>query len=133
MKMGVIAMKVNRLVTQYQKENGEISYKMKTHNIDVMAKSTGGLAPTILYFQDNQDVTDDVRALRFGLESPYTYIEDYDKFQKMLYKKEQRALNDLYDTISIRPKNMSTSKQILWSFGVLLLMTIPLLVAIILK
>ncbi|RUL48269.1 MULTISPECIES: sodium:proton antiporter [Lysinibacillus] len=126
-------MKFNRLVTQYQKENGEISYKMATYEIDVIAKSTGGLAPTILYFHDNRDVTDDVRAIRFGLESPYKYIEDYDAFQKMLYKKEQRAVNDLYDTISIRPKNMSTTKQVLWSFGVLLLMTIPLLVAFILK
>lgn len=126
-------MKFNRLVTQYQKENGEIGYRMATHDIDVIAKSTGGLAPTILYFYDNQDVTDDIRAIRFGLESPYSYIEDYDKFQKIIYKKEQRAVNDLYDSISIRPKNMTTSKQVLWSFGVLLLMTIPLLVAIILK
>ncbi|MCP1143200.1 sodium:proton antiporter [Lysinibacillus endophyticus] len=126
-------MKTNRLVTQYQNEKGEVCYKMKTFDINVIAKSSGGLAPTILYFHDNQDVTDDIRALRFGLESPYSYIENYDQFQKMLYKKEQKALNDLYDSISIRPKNMSTGKQILWSFGVLLLMTIPLIVAIILK
>ena len=126
-------MKKNRLVIQYENENGEGCYKMKTYDINVIAKSSGGLAPTILYFHDNQDVTDDIRALRFGLESPYSYIENYDQFQKMLYKKEQKALNDLYDSISIRPKNMSIGKQILWSFGVLLLMTIPLLVAIILK
>ena len=126
-------MKTNRLVTQYQNEKGEVCYKMKTFDINVIAKSSGGLAPTILYFHDNQDVTDDIHALRFGLESPYSYIENYDQFQKMLYKKEQKALNDLYDSISIRPKNMSTGKQILWSFGVLLLMTIPLIVAIILK
>lgn len=126
-------MKVNRLVQQYQKDNGELRYKMTSFDIDVIAKSTGGLAPSILYFHDNQDVTDDIRALRFGLESPYAYIDDYDWFQKMLYKKEQRALNDLYDSISIRPKNMSRWKQILWSFGILLLMTLPLLVAMILK
>lgn len=126
-------MKSNRLLFQYQKENGVIGYKIKTFDIDVIAKATGGLAPTILYFHDNQDVTDDIRAIRFGLESPYSYIDDYDKFQTLLYKKEQRALNDLYDSISIRPKKMSTSKQILWSFGVLILMMIPLLVAIILR
>ncbi|SOC25687.1 hypothetical protein SAMN05880501_11928 [Ureibacillus xyleni] len=126
-------MKTNRLVKQYQNDNGEVRYKMATFDINVIAKSTGGLAPTILYFHDNQDVTDDIRAIRFGLDSPYSYIEDYDAFQKMLHKKEQKAINDLYDSISIRPKNMSTGKQILWSFGVLLLMSIPLLVAIILK
>ena len=126
-------MKLNRLVLQYQKESGEVGYKMTTLDIEVIAKSTGGLAPTILYFHDNQDVTDDIRSLRFGDNSPYSYIDDYEQFQTMLYIKEQRALNDLYDTFSIRPKNMSTSKQVLWSFGVLLLMTIPLLVAIILR
>ena len=126
-------MKLNRLVSEYQKESGEIGYKMTTFDIEVIAKSTGGLAPTILYFHDNQDVTDDIRSLRFEVNSPYSYIDEYEKFQTMLYKKEQRALNNLYDTFSIRPKNMSTSKQILWSFGVLLLMTIPLIVAIILK
>ncbi|RHW31456.1 sodium:proton antiporter [Lysinibacillus yapensis] len=125
-------MKKNRLVAPYEKD-GKTYYKMSTFDIEVIAKSTGGLAPTLLYFHDNQDVTDDIRALRFGLNSPYSYIEDYDEFQSMLHKKEQRALEDLYDTISIRPKNMSTSKQVLWSFGVLLLMTIPFLVAMILK
>lgn len=124
---------LNRLVVRYQRNNGEVGYKMTTFDIDVIAKSTGGLTPTILYFHDNQDVTDDIRSLRFGVDSPYTYIDDYDQFQTMLYKKEQQALNNLYDTISLRPKNMSTSKQVLWSFGVLFLMSIPLLVAIILR
>ncbi|HWK21603.1 MAG TPA: sodium:proton antiporter [Ureibacillus sp.] len=126
-------MKSNRLITQYEKENGEIGYKMVTFDIDVIAKSTGGLAPNILYFHDNKDVTDDIRSLRFGLNSPYSYIDDYDQFQTMLYKKEQQALNNLYDTISLRPKNMSVIKQVLWSFGVLLLMTIPIFVAFILR
>ena len=126
-------MQGNRLVKQYEKETGEIGYRMSAGEVEVLAKATGGLAPTILYFHDNQDVTDDIRALRFGIDSPYTYIDDYEKFQSALYKKEQRALENLYDTISIRPKNMSTSKQILWSLGVLLLMTIPLFVAMILR
>lgn len=125
-------MERNRLVEAY-KENGETRYKMSTFEVEVIAKSTGGLSPTILYFHDNQDVTDDIRALRFGLNSPYTYIVNYDQFQSMLYKKEQQALERLYDSISIRPKNMSTFKQVLWSCCVLLLMTIPFLVAMILK
>ncbi len=126
-------MKLNRLVTQYQKESGETGFRMATFDIDVIAKSNGGLAPTILYFHDNQDVTDDIRSLRFSVNSPYSYIEDYEKFQTMLYNKEQRALNNLYDSISIRPKNMPPGKQVLWSLGVLILMTIPLIVAIILR
>lgn len=126
-------LKLNRLVTQYEKKTGEIGYKMTTFDIDVIAKQNGGLAPTILYFHDNQDVTDDIRTLRFGFDSPYSYIDDYEQFQTMLYHKEQQALNNLYDSFSVRPKNMSTSKQVLWSFGVLLLMTIPILVAMILR
>ena len=126
-------MKFNRLVMQYQKEDGEIGYKMTTYDIEVIAKNTGGLVPAILYFHDNQDVTDDVRAIRYGLESPYSYIDDYDKFQKMLYKKEQQAINNLYDFIRIRPKRFSSPKQWLWSFCLLIIMTIPVLVAFILK
>lgn len=122
-------MKSNRLIQEYINDKGEKVYKMATFDIDVLAKSTGGLSPTIIYLHDNQDVTDDIRALRFSIHSPYSFIEDYDKFQTMLYYKEQCAINDLYDSISIRPKNMSVTKQILWSIGVLILMTIPLLIA----
>ena len=91
---------------------------MATFDIDVIAKSTGGLAPTITYLYNEQDVTDDIRALRFHYENPALFIEDYPAFQTMLYQKEQRAINDLYESISIKPKNMSTGKQIIWSFGV---------------
>jgi len=49
----------------------------------------------------------------------------------MLYQKEQEAITELYDSFSIRPKNMPAKMQVLWHFGVLLLMTIPLLVAMI--
>ena len=50
----------------------------------------------------------------------------------MLFKKEQRAINELYETISIKPKNMSAGKQILWSFFVMLLVTLPLIAVILL-
>lgn len=119
----------NRLVKECINHDGDKVYKMATHDIDVIAKATGGLAPTIIYLHDNQDVSDEIREIRFGARSPYSYIEDYDQFQTMLYYKEQKAINDLYDSISLRPKNMTAGEQTLWSIGVLLLMSIPLLVA----
>ena len=121
---------MNKLVREEINENGETVYKMATFDIDVIAKSTGGLAPTIIYLYNEQDVTDDIRALRFHYENPALFIEDYPAFQTMLYQKEQRAINDLYESISIKPKNMSTGKQIIWSFGVIFIMLIPLLVAL---
>lgn len=120
---------INRLVKECINDNGEKVYRMKTHDIDVIAKQTGGLAPIIIYLHENQDVSDDIRQIRFAARSPYSYIEDYDEFQTMLYYKEQKAINDLYDSISIRPKNMTAGEQTLWSIGILLLMSIPLLVA----
>ena len=120
---------MNKLVCEEINENGETVYKIATFDINVIAKSTGGLAPTILYLYNDQDVTDDIRALRFHYENPALFIEDYPTFQTMLYQKEQRAINDLYDSISIKPKNMSTGKQIVWSFGVMLIMLIPFLIA----
>lgn len=120
---------MNKLVREEINESGETVYKMATFDIDVIAKSTGGLAPTIIYLYNEQDVTDDIRALRFHYENPALFIEDYPAFQTMLYQKEQRAINDLYESISIKPKNMSTGKQIIWSFGVIFIMLIPLLIA----
>ena len=120
---------MNKLVREEINENGETVYKMATFDIDVIAKSTGGLAPIIIYLYNEQDVTDDIRALRFHYENPALFIEDYPAFQTMLYQKEQRAINDLYESISIKPKNMSTGKQIIWSFGVIFIMLIPLLIA----
>ncbi|CAM5590893.1 hypothetical protein LSPH24S_06844 [Lysinibacillus sphaericus] len=34
----------------------------------------------------------------------------------MLYAKEQRAINELYEKMSIKPKNMTTGKQIFVEF-----------------
>ena len=120
---------MNKLVREEINENGETVYKMATFDIDVIAKSTGGLAPTIIYLYNEQDVTDDIRALRFHYENPALFIEDYPAFQTMLYQKEQRAINNLYESISIKPKNMSTGKQIIWSFGVTFIILVPLLIA----
>ncbi|HWL23435.1 MAG TPA: sodium:proton antiporter [Ureibacillus sp.] len=120
----------NPLIQEVQNENGSTIYKMTTFDIEVIAKMTGGLAPTIIYLHNNKDVTDYIRAIRFGTKQPSTYIENYEEFQSMLFQKEEKAISDLYDSISLRPKNMSTGKQIIWSFAVLALMSIPLLIAL---
>lgn len=116
---------INSLIEQTTNDAGETIYQMKTFDIDVVARLTGGIAPTITYMHKDKDVTDDIRALRFHFENPASYIENYAEFQTLLYQKEQRAINALYESISLKPKNMSTGKQILWSFFVFFLALIP--------
>lgn len=123
----------NPLVIEAHDENGNVIYKMKTFEIDVIAKLTGGIAPTITYMHKERDVTDDVRAIRFYYENPADIIQDFAQFQAMLFQKEQRAINELYESISIKPKNMSTPKQVLWAFFVFLLVALPLFVVFLLK
>lgn len=126
-KMGGLFMN-NSLIEMVINDDGKTVYKMKSYDIDVTAQLTGGIAPTITYFHKDKDVTDDIRAIRFHFENPASYIEDYATFQTMLFEKEQRAINELYEMISIKPKNMSTGKQILWSFFVFLLVMIPIFI-----
>lgn len=121
----------NPLVIEEINETGESVYKMASFDIEVIAKSTGGLAPTVIYMHGEKDVTDDIRALRFHYDNPATFIEDYPAFQSMLFQKEQHAINKLYDSISLKPKNMSPGKQLLWSIWVLLLVALPLIAALI--
>lgn len=123
----------NPLIIEEQNEHGDVTYKMKTFDIDVIAKLTGGIAPTITYMHNERDVTDDVRALRFHYENPADVIEDFAQFQAMLFKKEQRAVNELYESISIKPKNMSTPKQVLWAFFVFVLVALPLFIIFLTK
>ncbi|MBD8034962.1 sodium:proton antiporter [Solibacillus merdavium] len=123
----------NRLIEIVTNDVGETVYKMKTFDIHVTAKLTGGIAPTITYIHEDKDVTDDIRAIRFHFENPASYIENYASFQKMLFEKEQRAVNELYEMISIKPKNMSTGKQILWSSFVFLLVMIPVFIILLIK
>ncbi|WP_336047051.1 sodium:proton antiporter [Solibacillus ferritrahens] len=123
----------NRLIEIVTNDVGETVYKMKTFDIHVTAKLTGGIAPTITYIHEDNDVTDDIRAIRFHFENPASYIENYPSFQKMLFEKEQRAVNELYEMISIKPKNMSTGKQILWSSFVFLLVMIPVFIILLIK
>ncbi|MEO4055666.1 sodium:proton antiporter [Solibacillus sp. CAU 1738] len=121
----------SRLIREEITTDGNTIYKMATFDIDVIAKSSGGLSPTIIYLHKDRDVTDDIRAIRFHYKNPASYIEDYGEFQTMLYEKEQRAINLLYESFSIKPKNMTTGKQVLWSFFVLLLVMIPFIVVMI--
>ncbi|MER1987968.1 MAG: sodium:proton antiporter [Solibacillus sp.] len=123
----------NPLVMEENNEHGDVTYKMKTFDIDVIAKLTGGIAPTITYMHNERDVTDDIRAIRFHYENPADVIEDFAQFQTMLFQKEQRAINALYESISMKPKNMSTPKQILWAFFVFALVAMPLFIIFLLK
>ena len=123
----------NSLIEKTVTEDGKTIYRMKTFNIDVIARLTGGIAPTISYMHHDTDVTDAIRAIRFHYDDPASCIEDYAKFQSMLYEKEQRAINKLYERISLKPKNMSTGSQILWSFFVFLLVMIPLFIVLLIK
>lgn len=120
----------NPLIEIVTDESGNTTYKMKTFDIKVIARLTGGLAPTITYMHQDKDVTDDIRAIRFHFENPASYIENYASFQRMLYEREQRAMNELYESISMKPKNMTTGKQVLWSFFVFLLIMAPIFVIV---
>lgn len=99
---------------------GEKVYQMATFDINVKARMNGGLAPTIHYYLNDRDITEDIRALRFHPNDPATFIVDFKEFQKVLYEKEIEAITKLYDTFSIRPKNMPESMQVVWSFGFLI-------------
>lgn len=123
-------MAVSDLVKETIYDNGEVTYSMRTFEIDVKAHHSTGLAPVITYWIGEKEITDDLRKLRFSPRLPSSYIQNYDAFQAMLYQKEQRAINQLYELHSIKPKNMSTTKQVLWSFFVMILVIAPLLVVI---
>lgn len=123
----------NPLVIEERDEHGNVIYKMKTFDIDVIAKLTGGIAPTITYMHNERDITDNIRAIRFHYENPTDVIQDFAQFQAMLFQKEQQAINALYESISMKPKNMSTPKQVLWAFFVFALVTMPLFIIFLLK
>jgi len=95
---------VSDIVSQYEDEHGQVYYKMKSHDIQVKASQNSGLAPVITYWMDDKDITDSIRKLRFSPRPPSSYIQDYEEFQAMLYSREQRAINQLYEQMSIKPK-----------------------------
>lgn len=65
---------------------------MKTHDIKVQAMHSAGLAPVITYWIGENDITEDIRNLRFSPRPPSSYIQDYDEFQSMLYAKSNVRL-----------------------------------------
>lgn len=116
----------NRLVIQHIDEQDNATYSLKQGEYTVKAETQGGLAPTLTYFLDDEDITEDIRALRFSLIPPQSFLDEFEDFQAMLYTKEQQALQTLYDQYTIRPKNMTATQQVIWSFGLLLIIAIPI-------
>lgn len=108
---------MKRLIHETINAAGEKIYQMATYDIEVKARMNGGLSPTIHYFLNDRDVTDDIRAIRYHPNDASTFIIDFKEFQAMLYKKEIQAITDLYDKFSIRPKKMPESLQVIWSFS----------------
>lgn len=111
---------MTKLLKETVNAAGEKVYQMATFDINVKAKMNGGLAPTIYYYWNDQDITKEIRALRYHPGDPHSFIIDFKEFQQVLYRKEIEAITQLYDKFSIRPKNMSESAQIIWSFGFLI-------------
>ena len=116
----------NKLVIQHVDDQNVATYSIKRGNYTVKAETQGGLAPTLYYFLDGEDVTEDVRALRFSPIPPQNFLPDFEKFQSMLYDKEQKAMQHLYDQYTIRPKNMNATQQVVWSLGLMLLVAVPI-------
>ena len=77
---------------------------MKTFEIDVTARLTGGIAPTISYMHGDTDVTDAIRAIRFHYDDPASFIEDYAKFQSMLYKKNSAPSTNYMKELALNQK-----------------------------
>lgn len=111
---------MKKLLKETVNAAGEKVYRMATFDISVKARMNGGLSPTIHYYLNDQDITADIRALRYHPNDPSSFIIDFKEFQKVLYTKEIEAITKLYDKFSIRPKNMPESLQIVWSFGFLI-------------
>lgn len=126
-------MTLNRLVREQTDDEGNTIYVMIHDEVEVKATQNFGLAPVITYWIKDQEITDDIRNLRFSPNAPGDYIVNYDAFQTMIYNKEQQAINDLYERYSIKPKNMTTGKQILWSIFVLFLIALPIFVVLLIK
>lgn len=116
----------NKLVIQHVDNQNVATYSIKRGSYTVKAETQGGLAPTLYYFLDGEDVTEDVRALRFSPIPPQNFLPDFEDFQAMLYDKEQKAMQKLYDQYTIRPKNMNATQQVVWSLGLMLLLAVPI-------
>lgn len=123
-------MALNKLVRVQTDENGYTIYTMLQEEIEVKASPNSGFTPTLSYWTKEKEVTDDILKLRFSPTPPNDYIQNYEEFQSMLNMKEQQAIKELYESIQIKPKNMTPGKRVLWSSFVLLLIGLPLFIAL---
>lgn len=126
-------MALNRLVREQTDAKGNTIYVMLPEEIEVRATQNSGIAPSITYWVKDEDVTEDIRKLRFNFTAPGDYIQDYEEFQAKLFVKEEQAIQALYEKVSLVPKNMSTGKQILWGLFVFILISLPILIVGLLK
>lgn len=121
-------MALNKLVHEQLDEEGHTIYVMLSEEVEVRATQTSSFAPTFTYWVNGEDVTEEIRKLRFSPQLPSDYIQDYEEFQTKLYVKEQQAVATLYEQFSLAPKNMSIPKQILWGAFVFLLISLPIFI-----
>lgn len=126
-------MALNRLIRQQIDSEGNTIYVMLPDEIEVRATQSSGIAPTITYWINGEDVTEDIRKLRFSPNNPNDYIQDYEDFQAKLFVKEEQAIAKLYESVSLMPKNMSVGKQLLWGLFVFILISLPIFIAVLVK
>lgn len=123
----------NPLIEQKTNDAGDTIYQMKTLDIDVVARLTGGIAPTITYMHGEKDVTDDIRAIRFHYEKPADYIENYAAFQSMLYQKSNVPLTVSTNRLASSRKTCPLVNKFYGAFFVFLLVLIPVFLVVLLK
>ena len=125
-------MALNPLITMVT--DGETtSYKMKTYDITVKAHQSTGIVPVTTYWLGDEDMTSAVLKLRLSPQSPSSYVEDYDAWQTMLFAKEQRAIQELYEFATIEPKLTKPYQRILWPIVLMTLVLAPIILVALLK
>ena len=125
-------MALNPLITMVT--DGETtSYKMKTYDITVKAHQSTGIVPVTTYWLGDEDMTSAVLKLRLSPQSPSSYVEDYDAWQTMLFAKEQRAIQELYEFATIEPTLTKPYQRILWPIVLMTLVLAPIILVALLK
>lgn len=126
-------MALNPLIREQLDQEGNTIYVIAQEDITVRASQSTGLAPTLTYWINGKDMTEDVRKLRMLPNLPHEDIEGYEQFQANLFKKEELAIATMYQSFSMMPKNMSTGKQLLWGLLVFLLIVLPIFIVVLMK
>lgn len=125
-------MALNPLITMITSEE-ETIYKMKTYDITVKAHQSTGIVPVTTYWIGEEDVTSAVLKLRLSPQSPSSYVEDYDAWQSMLFAKEQRAIQELYEFATIEPTLTKPYQRILWPIVLMTVVLAPIILVALLK